>query len=162
MGMAVRARGTAQVVDFGCLPCPRSAAIPPPVADSTAGSGCRLCRGGLCALNSEPLHAVPQGAGLQSQPDGGAVPSFDDPMNLPQDTEDVFALDRIEVAPGTRRERCARKRGLLDWPNGIVLLDAEKIGIDTENWRAAQNQGAFNDIFQLADIARPRILRQAT
>jgi hypothetical protein len=67
-----------------------------------------------------------QGPRLQSQSDGRAVPSLDNPMSLPQDTDDVFALDRIEVV----------------------------------NWRATQNQGAFNDIFQLADIARPAQCRQ--
>src|SRR5258708_16371027 len=159
MGEGCEGARNAQVVDSGRPRRPRSAAIPPPVADSTAGRGWRLSRGGLRAPNSEPLHAVPQGAGLQSQSDGRAVPSLDNPMSLPQDTEDVFALDRIEVAPGTRRERCTRKRGPLEWRNGIVLLDSEKIGIDTENLRATQNQGAFDDIFQLADIARPRILR---
>jgi hypothetical protein len=64
--------------------------------------------------------------------------------------------------PGLGESTALASAAPLDRRNGIVLLDAEKIGIDTENWRATQNQGACNDIFQLADIARLRILRLAT
>src|SRR5271155_235006 len=41
----------------------------------------KLYQGVLAALNSELLHAVSQGPGLQPQPDGRAFASFDDPIS---------------------------------------------------------------------------------
>jgi hypothetical protein len=112
-------------------------AEPVAAGDSTTCGGLhgrrrvKLYQGVSAALNSELLHAVHEGPGLQPQPDRRALASFDDPINLAQYVEDVFALDRIEVVAGTRGDRCTLDRRLLDWQHRGMLLNAEEIGIDT-------------------------------
>ena len=83
---------------------------------------------------------------MKTEDGGRAARPVDDPVRLPQDREDVVPLDVFQGG------------GRLVGGFGSGL--AEDVGIDLERGAGREDDGALEDVLQLADVARPRVRHQ--
>ena len=83
---------------------------------------------------------------METQSNGCALHSFDDPTRIVEDMEDVGSLDFFQGI-GSRWLR----RG----------VRTEKRVIDLKHRSFRENRGPFDHIFQLSDIAGPAIFCEA-
>ena len=82
---------------------------------------------------------------MQAEDLGRAARPVDDPLGLAEDGEDMAALDRFEG--GSRRVR-GRRRGA----GGELGVDLE-----VEGGAGREDDGALQDVLQLADVPGPSI-----
>ena len=88
-----------------------------------------------------------QGAWRQAENPGRAAVALDDPAGLLEHTEDVFSLDHLQTARASGG-RC----------RGAARSDAK---VEVQNRIGGEDDGAFEHVLQLADVARPRVCEQS-
>ena len=109
------------------------------------------CRGPLRvvvgrALDTELLEPAAQRVGVETQERGRALRPVDHPTCSPEDVQDMVTLDSFECearAGGGRRDRLA-----------------EDVAADLQRAPGREDDGALEDILQLADVAGPGISSQ--
>ena len=95
------------------------------------------------ALDAELLEPAPQGVGVETQESGRALRPVDHPACPLEDVQDVVTLHLFE---GEARAGGGRRDGL-----------AEDVRADLQCGPGREDDGALEDILQLADVARPGI-----
>src|SRR5262245_53831099 len=79
-----------------------------------------LARG---SRNAELLDATAEGAGIQAEDRGGAAGAGDDPVGVPEDLDDVIALDGLQarqgLAGGLLGRRGERRGAGALWPGSF-------------------------------------------
>lgn len=82
---------------------------------------------------------------METKPSGGALLSFDDPIYILKNAEDVGPFDLFQ------------RIGNGQW--GSLVSLKHRI-VDLKHWPLREDRSPFDDIFQLSNIAGPGILHQ--
>jgi hypothetical protein len=104
------------------------------------------CRGTLRAVvggafDGELLEPTPHGIGVETQDTGRALRPLDHPTSSPEDVQDVVTL---HIFQGEARTVGGRRDGL-----------AEDVRADLQRRRGREDDGALEEVLQLADVAGP-------
>jgi len=120
------------------------------------------------AADVEFAHAGLQGGALHAEDGGSAFGAGDAPFGLAEGAKDVLALGFFESGDGRGGGACGIRRSedaavggdvggdVADGERGLFQLGER----DTEFFAGAEEHGAFDEIFEFADVSRPRIVHE--
>ena len=97
---------------------------------------------------AELLETAAQGVGMEPEDGGRPLMPFNDPVCVSEDAQDMAPLNSLQRARNRR--------------DGLGSRKAKDVGIDFEHRTGREDHCAFQDVLELADIARPRVRHEST